>query len=437
MADIEMTSTSTMTGVPAAENELDMLQLGIRAKEAGRLLAKATTEQKNNALLAIADALLANRASILEANQLDLEDARTSGMAEWMIDRLNIQKRLESIVDDVRNVITLSDPVGRIYDERILDNGLKVSRRRTPFGVLGVIYEARPNVTVDIASLALKTSNAVILRGGKETLRSNIALVKVLREALAASGLPEDAVQLITSPDRKYIMQMLKLHQYIDMIIPRGGASLHEFCRENSTIPVIIGGIGICHYFVDETAKLDDALKIIHNAKTQRPSVCNSLDTVLVHQAIAQQFLPQIVEHLAPAGVTFRAEPRALEIVSGMQGVEAAGPEDFDTEWLALILGLKVVNGLEDALAHIRQHSTQHSDGILTQDMDNANAFLNEVDSAAVFLNASTRFNDGAQLGLGAEVAVSTQKMHARGPMALEELTTYKWVIVGDGQVRS
>jgi glutamate-5-semialdehyde dehydrogenase len=434
MADIEMTETSA----PAASTaELDMEALGIRAKEAGRLLAKASTEQKNDALLAIADALLANRDAILDANRLDLEEARSSGMAEWMIDRLNIQKRLEGIVDDVRNVITLSDPVGRIYDERILDNGLKVSRRRTPFGVIGVIYEARPNVTVDIATLALKTGNAVSLRGGKETLRSNIELVRVLRDALAASGLPKDAVQLITSADRKYVMEMLKLHQHIDMIIPRGGASLHEFCRQNSTIPVIIGGIGICHYFVDDSAKLDDALKIIHNAKTQRPSVCNSLDTVLVHQAIAQQFLPQIVEHLAPTGVTFRAEPRALKIVNGMQGVQEAGPEDFDTEWLALILGLKVVDGLEEALAHIRQHSTQHSDGILTQNMDNANAFLSEVDSAAVFLNASTRFNDGAQLGLGAEVAVSTQKMHARGPMALEELTTYKWVIIGDGQVRA
>jgi glutamate-5-semialdehyde dehydrogenase len=437
MAELEMTDVSTEASTATDASEIDIQQLGIRAKEAGRLLAKASTEQKNDALLAIADALLENREAILEANRLDLEDARTSGMAEWMVDRLNIQKRLDGIVDDVRNVITLSDPVGRVYDERVLENGLKVSRRRTPFGVLGVIYEARPNVTVDIATLALKTGNAVILRGGKETLRSNIELVRVLREAIVASGLPEDSVQLITSPDRKYVMQMLKLHQSIDMIIPRGGASLHEFCRQNSTIPVIIGGIGICHYFVDESAKLDDALNIIYNAKTQRPSVCNSLDTVLVHQAIAQQFLPQIVKHLAPAGVTFRAEPRALESVKEMTGVDAAGPEDFDTEWLALILGLKVVDGLEDAMAHIRQHSTQHSDGILTQNMDNANAFLNEVDSAAVFLNASTRFNDGAQLGLGAEVAVSTQKMHARGPMALEELTTYKWVIIGEGQVRA
>ena len=432
MTDLQITETPTA----AASSDIDMKQLGIRAKEAGRLLAKATTEQKDAALLAICEALLRNRDSILQANRLDLEDGRANGMTASLLDRLDLQKRLEGIVDDVRHVVTLADPVGREYDQRTLENGLRVSRRRTPFGVLGVIYEARPNVTIDIASLALKTGNAVILRGGKETLRSNMELVRVLREALAASGLPEDAVQLIASTDRRYVSEMLKLHQYIDIIIPRGGAALHEFCRQNSTIPVIIGGIGICHLYVDESARLDDALKIIHNAKTQRPSVCNSLDTVLVHQAVAQQFLPQIVEHLGAAGVTFRAEPQALSAVDGMAGVEPAGPEDFDTEWLSLILGLKVVDGLEEALAHIRQHSTQHSDGILTQDMDNANAFLNEVDSAAVFLNASTRFNDGGQLGLGAEVAVSTQKMHARGPMALEELTTYKWIIIGEGHVR-
>ncbi len=431
MTDLQITETPA-----AVPSEIDVKQLGIRAKEAGRLLAKATTEQKNAALLAIADALIQNRDSILEANRLDLEDGRANGMTAALLDRLDLQNRLEGIADDVRHVVTLDDPVGREYDQRTLENGLRISRRRTPFGVIGVIYEARPNVTVDVASLALKTGNAVILRGGKETLRSNIELVRVLQEALAANGLPQDAVQLIASTDRRYVSEMLKLHQYIDIIIPRGGASLHEFCRQNSTIPVIIGGIGICHLYVDESARQDDALKIIHNAKVQRPSVCNSLDTVLVHQSVAQQVLPQIVAHLGTAGVTFRAEPRALESVTGMQGVEPAGPEDFDTEWLSLVLGLKVVDGLEEALAHIRQHSTQHSDGILTQDMDNANAFLNEVDSAAVFLNASTRFNDGGQLGLGAEVAVSTQKMHARGPMALEELTTYKWVIVGDGHIR-
>jgi glutamate-5-semialdehyde dehydrogenase len=300
-----------------------------------------------------------------------------------------------------------------------------------------VIYEARPNVTVDIAALAVKTSNAAILRGGKETLRTNLALVGVLRDTLIACGLPADAVQYIASTEREYIGKMLKLHQYIDMIIPRGGAALHDYCRENSTIPVIIGGIGICHLYVDVTAKQDDALDVIVNAKTQRPSVCNALDTVLVNETVAAAFLPRVVERLGGMGVSFRAEPGALAHVEGMAGVHPAGENDFDTEWMALILGLKVVPDLDSAIDHINTHSMNHSDGILTQDADHALRFLNEVDSAAVFWNASTRFNDGGALGLGAEVAVSTQKLHARGPMALEELTTYKWVVIGDGHIRS
>jgi glutamate-5-semialdehyde dehydrogenase len=269
-------------------------------------------------------------------------------------------------------------------------------------------------------------------------MRSNMALVKVLRDSLQASGLPADAVQYIESTERQYVAEMLKMHQYIDMIIPRGGNSLHEFCRENSTIPVIIGGIGICHLYVDETADLDDALAIIHNAKTQRPAVCNSLDTVLVNHHIAADFLPRVIEHLGKDGVTFRAEPRALDLLNGAGSgsVQPAGKDDFDTEWMELILGLKVVDNLDEAMEHIRQHSTQHSDGILTQNMADANRFVDEVDSAAVFVNASTRFNDGSALGLGAEIAVSTQKLHARGPMALEELTTYKWIVIGEGHIR-
>ncbi len=269
-------------------------------------------------------------------------------------------------------------------------------------------------------------------------MRSNIALVKILRDTLESCGLPADAVQYIESTDRQYVGEMLKLYHYIDLIIPRGGNALHTFCRENSTIPVITGGIGICHLFVDESANLDDALAIIHNAKTQRPAVCNALDTALVHKNIAQKFLPRVVEHLGKDGVTFRAEPRALNALNGAGNgiVQAAGKDDFDTEWYALILGLKVIDNMDEAIEHIRQHSTQHSDGILTQNMDNANRFLDEVDSAAVYLNASTRFTDGSALGLGAEIAISTQKLHARGPMALEELTSYKWVIIGEGHVR-
>jgi len=415
---------------------LDLTQMGKNARAASYALAKATTAQKRTALFKIADALDANAESILAANQLDLDEGRINGLSAALLDRLDLQNRLGGIANDVRHVAQLPDPVGAVFDENVLENGLKVSKRRTPLGVLGVIYEARPNVTVDVAALALATGNAVILRGGKETFRSNMALIQVLRGALAESGFPQEAVQYIESTDRRYVAEMLKLHQYIDMIIPRGGNALHNFCRENSTIPVITGGIGICHLYVDETAKLDDALAIIHNAKTQRPSVCNALDTLLVNKQIAAEFLPRVTAHLGKDGVTFRAEPRAYEILRNDAQVQMAGDEDFDIEWLSLILGLKVVDDLDEAIAHIRQHSTQHSDGILTQNMDDANRFLDEVDSAVVYVNASTRFTDGSALGLGAEVAISTQKLHARGPMALEALTTYKWIIIGEGHIR-
>ena len=416
---------------------IDLTDMGKRAKAAAIELARATTDQKNAALLAIADALAANRAAILEVNALDIADAKAAGTnPHYIKDRLDLEKRMDSVIADVRKVAELPDPVGKTFDEQTLENGLQVSKRRTPLGVLGVIYEARPQVTVDVASLALKTGNAVILRGGSEVLRSNMELVRVLKAAMTSVGLPADTFQYIESTDRKYVGEMLRLHQYIDMIIPRGGNSLHNFCRENSSIPVITGGIGICHLYVDETARLDDALAIIHNAKTQRPAVCNALDTVLVNQKIAADFLPRVVEHLGKDGVEFKAEPRAYQIVGDDARVEPAGPEDFDTEWYALILGLKVVDSLDEAIEHIRQHSTQHSDGILTENMDDANHFLDEVDSAAVYVNASTRFTDGSALGLGAEIAISTQKLHARGPMALQELTTYKWIIIGNGHVR-
>lgn len=419
---------------------MDLRELGRRAKDASYALARATTDQKNAALLAIADAIDANTEPILAANCLDLEDGQKNGLSDALLDRMSLQKRLPSIANDVRNVATLPDPVGKTFDERTLENGLQVCRRRTPLGVLGVIYEARPNVTVDVVALSLKSGNSVLMRGGKEILRSNMALVKVIREALHDGGfdqtIPGDAIQYIDSTDRRYIDEMLKLHQYLDMIIPRGGAALHKHCRENSTIPVITGGLGICHVFVDDSAKLDDSLAVVFNAKTQRPSVCNSLDTVLVHESVAAEFLPRVVDHLGAAGVTFRAEPRALTLVDGMQDVQPAGADDFDTEWMALILGLKVVDSLDEAIEHIRLHSTQHSDAIMTETSAHAERFVEEVDSAAVFVNASTRFNDGGALGLGAEIAVSTQKLHARGPMALEELTTYKWVITGTGHVR-
>lgn len=417
--------------------EINLIDMGERAKAASVEIARATTDQKNALLHEIANVLEKQTPAILEANAQDLADARANGLSDALIDRLDLQKRLAGIIKDVRHVATLPDPVGNEWDQRTLDNGLRVSRRRIPLGVLGVIYEARPNVTVEVASLALKTGNAAILRGGKETLRSNVALVAAVQDALASCGFPADAVQLIASTDRAYVGQMLKMHKYIDVLIPRGGNSLHEFCRENSTIPVITGGIGICHLFVDQTADQQKAIGIIDNARTSRPSVCNSADTVLAHQAVAAEFLPKLVTDLRAKGVSFKADPRALAIVGGMDGVEPAGPDDFDTEWMSLVLGLKVVDTLDEAVDHIRGHSLDHSDGIITQDMDNAARFVNEVNSSAVFVNASTRFNDGAQLGLGAEIAVSTQRLHVRGPMALRELTTYKWVVEGEGHVRA
>ncbi len=416
---------------------IDLETMGKKARQAGKLLATATTEQKNAALSAIADAIEANADAILESNRIDLKAAKAKGTDPlWIRDRLDLEKRIPGIIQDVRKVVQLADPVGEVFDEDVLENGLKVSKRRTPLGVLGIIYEARPNVTVDVATLALKTGNAAMMRGGSEVLNSNMKLIEILRMALKKSGLPADAIQYIESTDRQYVGQMLKLHKYIDMIIPRGGNGLHTFCRENSTIPVITGGIGICHLYVDETAKLDDALEIIHNAKTQRPAVCNALDTLLVNEAVAGDFLPRVVDYLAKDDVTFRADPRAHAFLRQDEAVSQAGPDDFDTEWYALILGLKVVNSLDEAINHIADHGTQHSDGILTQNMDDAKRFLQEVDSAAVYVNASTRFTDGSALGLGAEVAISTQKLHARGPMALRELTTYKWVIIGEGHIR-
>ncbi len=429
--------------------------LGQRAKAASRLLARASTAQKNAALHAIADGLEHSQAQILAANALDLADGQAAGLSPALLDRMMLNdKRLASIAADTRSVATLPDPVGQEFDGRVLPNGLRIARRRTPLGVLGVIYEARPNVTIDIAALSLKTGNAAILRGGKETLRSNLAMIAVIQAALETSGLPADAVLYIDHTDRALIVELLRLDAYVDMIIPRGGAALHKLCREQATVPVMTGGLGICHLFVDATADQAKAVDIIHNAKTQRPSVCNALDTVLVHRDVAAEFVPQMANRLAGDGVELRADPTALLILeralarSAPSGVQAktgqsdtwrvtpAGPDDFDQEWMRLVLGIKVVSGLDEALEHIAQHSTSHSDGILTENYTHAMRFVAEVDSAAVFVNASTRFNDGGQLGLGAEVAVSTQKLHARGPMGLQELTTYKWVVFGDGQVR-
>ncbi|HHV5173684.1 TPA: glutamate-5-semialdehyde dehydrogenase [Klebsiella pneumoniae] len=414
-------------------------QMGIAAKAASWQLALLSSREKNQVLEKIADYLEAQTDDILRANAEDLAEARANGLSEAMLDRLALTPaRLSGIASDVRQVCNLADPVGQVIDGGLLDSGLRIERRRVPLGVIGVIYEARPNVTVDVASLCLKTGNAAILRGGKETWRTNAATVKVIQQALQECGLPAAAVQAIESPDRALVGEMLKMDKYIDMLIPRGGAGLHKLCREQSTIPVITGGIGVCHIFVDETAEIAPALKIIVNAKTHRPSTCNTVETLLVHRNIADTFLPALSKQMAESGVTLHAAPSALPALqNGPAKVEPVKAEQYDDEYLSLDLNVKVVADMDEAIAHIREHGTQHSDAILTRTLRNANRFINEVDSSAVYVNASTRFTDGGQFGLGAEVAVSTQKLHARGPMGLEALTTYKWIGFGDDTIRA
>ncbi|GKO41172.1 gamma-glutamyl phosphate reductase [Klebsiella quasipneumoniae] len=414
-------------------------QMGIAAKAASWQLALLSSREKNQVLEKIADYLEAQTDDILRANAEDLAEARANGLSEAMLDRLALTPaRLSGIASDVRQVCNLADPVGQVIDGGLLDSGLRIERRRVPLGVIGVIYEARPNVTVDVASLCLKTGNAAILRGGKETWRTNAATVKVIQQVLQECGLPAAAVQAIESPDRALVGEMLKMDKYIDMLIPRGGAGLHKLCREQSTIPVITGGIGVCHIFVDETAEIAPALKVIVNAKTQRPSTCNTVETLLVHRNIADTFLPALSKQMAESGVTLHAAPSALPALqNGPAKVEPVKAEQYDDEYLSLDLNVKVVADMDEAIAHIREHGTQHSDAILTRTLRNANRFINEVDSSAVYVNASTRFTDGGQFGLGAEVAVSTQKLHARGPMGLEALTTYKWIGFGDDTIRA
>ncbi|WP_100752177.1 glutamate-5-semialdehyde dehydrogenase [Vibrio salilacus] len=407
---------------------MQLISMGKAAKEAAFQLATASTAQKNQALAIIADELEANAETILAANGKDIENGRKAGLTDALLDRLLLNKlRLTDIANDVRNVISLNDPVGSELDSKVLENGMSLSRRRVPLGVVGVIYEARPNVTIDIAALCLKTGNASILRGGKETFFSNMELVKVIQSALAKAELPAASVQYIEKPDRELVSQLLKLDDYVDMIIPRGGAGLHKMCKENSTIPVIIGGFGISHIFVDDSANLEKSLDVVENAKVQRPSACNSLDTLLVHEKVAAEFLSLIVERMNDK-VSFVAEPKAQALMSAATQLRQAGDGDFDTEWLAYTLGVKVVADVKEAIDHMRVHNASHSDAIMTDSLENAELFINSAGSAAVYVNASTRFTDGAQFGLGAEVAVSTQKLHARGPMGLEELTSYKWV---------
>ena len=407
-------------------------QIAQQAKQASVALALFGQTAKNQALLTIADSLESRAAEILQANEKDIEFAKSQGVSAAIIDRLLLsESRLKAIADDVRNVASLPDPVGQVIDGGVLASGLKIERQRVPLGVILTIYEARPNVTIDVASLCLKTGNAVILRGGKETKFTNAVLVEVVQNALEKAGLPKLAVQAITDPDRALLLELLKLDRYIDMVIPRGGAGLHQFCKENSTIPVIVGGIGVCHLFVEKTADQEKALDIIVNAKTQRPSTCNTLETLLIDRAVAEEFLPKLVAKMKVVGVTLHSDD-----LQNAGGIEPLDQEKLRQEWLSLDLSVVVVDGLDAAVAHIREYGSQHSESILTSDYKLARQFVTQVDAAAVYINASTRFTDGAQFGLGAEVAVSTQKLHARGPMGLEALTTYKWVCEGDYLVR-
>jgi len=407
------------------------------AKAAARKLAHLSTEVKNKALIGIAESLITREGEILDANRLDCEEAKASGMDEAMLDRLLLNpSRLKAMADDVRTVASLPDPVGETFDAKVLPNGLHIERRRVPLGVIGIIFESRPNVTVDISSLCLKSGNAVILRGGKEALRSNSALAMVIKEASQAGGVPADAIQFIESPERELVSRMLRMNENIDLIIPRGGEQLVALVTENASMPVLASGVGICHTYVDRAADLEKAVAIAFNAKVQRPTVCNALDCLLVHSDIAERYLPMIAWEWAKAGVEMRCDEQALKILSSDFAVVPASDSDWGKEFLALIAAVKVVDSLDEALEHIASYSSGHSEAIITEDYSAAQRFLEEVDAACVYANASTRFTDGGQFGLGAEVGISTQKFHARGPMGLKELTTYKWVIKGSGQVR-
>ena len=415
----------------------DLTAIGAAAKGAARRLAFATTDAKNRALEAIACGLLDQEGPILEAADADYADAKAAGLSEAMLDRLLLNhQRLERMAADVRNIAGLSDPVGEIIDQHTLPNGMEVGRVRVPLGVVGSIYESRPNVTIDISALCLKSGNAAVLRGGKEALRSNAALVAVVQEACRAAGLPDGSVQFINDPDRALVAELLSMRDTIDLLIPRGGADLIRHVAENAAMPVVTGGIGVCHTYVDATADQTMALEVVHNAKLRRPTICNALDTLLVHRATAGTLLPRLAARLTEAGVELRCDVEAAQLLGNRQGVKPAGPDDWGKEFLALVAAVKVVGSLDEALQHIEQYGSGHSEAIITEDYTAAQRFLREVDAAAVYVNASTQFTDGAQFGLGAEVGISTQKMHARGPMGLRELTSYKWLIRGSGQVR-
>ena len=419
--------------------DVNLQRIGEAARAASRELARAESTRIDRALGLIADALVERGQGILAANADDVDRARAGGLGEHIVDRLVLDEgRLAGVSDGVRAVAGLTSPVGQAIESRVLPNGIRLARRRVPLGVIGVIYEARPNVTADISALCLKSGNAAILRGGKESIETNKALAGVIRDCLREAGLPVNAVQLIESTDRSVVDGMLRMRDYIDLLIPRGGAELVLRVAAEATMPAITGGIGVCHTYVDSAADVDMANSITFNAKVQRPSVCNALDTVLVHSGIAGTFLPKMAASMGEAGVELRCDSRALSIIgeNGSGLVTRATDEDFGQEFLALVASVKVVDSLDEALIHIETYGSGHSEAIVTQDYSAATRFTDEVDASAVFVNASTRLNDGGEFGLGAEVAISTNKMHTRGPMGLAELTSYKWVGLGSGQIR-
>ncbi len=418
----------------------ELEEKGKAAKAASRRMAYLSAEIKNQALHHISNDLSARSDEILAANHIDYSEAQASGMSAAILDRLLLDsRRLEAIAQDVLAVAALPDPVGEVFDMRTLPNGLQVGRKRVPLGVIGAIYESRPNVTIDISALCLKSGNAVILRGGKEAIHSNSALAGVVQEASTRAGVPEGAVQFVENTDRALVSEMLRMGDIIDLLIPRGGADLIRFVTEKAQMPVVSGGIGVCHTYVDKSADLDKAVAIAYNAKVQRPTVCNALDTLLVHADIAQRYLPLVAAEWAKAGVEMHCDERALAVLKAYPSLKLvpAVAEDWGKEFLALVGAIRVVDSLDEVLEHIERYGSGHSEAIVTEEYGAAMRFLNEVDAACVYVNASTRFTDGGQFGLGAEVGISTQKMHARGPLGVKELTSYKWIIFGSGQVRS
>ena len=413
---------------------MDLREMGARAKDVSRILGKLGQTEKNAGLFAAAGELEAAASSILEANGQDVDAAVKRGMHAGLVDRLRLDGgRIKAMADGLRDVAALEDPVGEVESMKKRPNGLLIGRKRVPLGVIGIIYEARPNVTADAFGLCFKSGNAVILRGGSDAIRSNEAIVAAIRRGLLAAGLPEDAVQLVADTSRESARELMRLNGYLDVLIPRGSAGLIRTVVENSTVPVIETGTGNCHVYVDATADFQMALDIIYNAKTQRIGVCNACESLLVHQSIAEEFLPLLKERLDEKQVEIRADEASCRLVPCFV---PAAEEDWGREYLDYILSLKQVGSLDEAIAHINRYGTGHSEAIVTRDYGNAQRFLEEVDAAAVYVNASTRFTDGAQFGFGAEIGISTQKLHARGPMGLRELTTIKYIIYGDGQVR-